>query len=305
MHINPVRAVSHLLLKIYAELFYCFFSFIISFGSKLNPSNKKDDDSCSDTTSLNHGKQLVATLFNKMANMAGDKKLVFLKEIDFKSYKLMIRPFVITDIKMALGIWEHKEKDIIKVKKNDVFVDVGAYIGIFSIPAAKIVGPNGKVLIFEPDPKNFEVLQKSVELNKFENVVLYNKAVVDRQKKIKFFLREDSVASTAYFNEEKTLKHFNEVPHYLLTEIEIDGIDLDSAIFQLELTRVDWLKIDAEGVEIDVLNGASKTLDKFSPKIVIEIFDFNYEKVKKILKSKGYNLEHVDTMNYLATKHKK
>ena len=72
------------------------------------------------------------------------------------------------------GIYEEFETELVskEISKNDVVVDIGANIGYYTLIFAKLVGENGKVFAFEPDPSNFALLKKNVELNGFRNVVL-------------------------------------------------------------------------------------------------------------------------------------
>ena len=74
---------------------------------------------------------------------------------------------------------KHETKLVSKyLKKGDVFVDVGAHIGYFTLLASKIVGPVGRVYAFEPNTNNFKLLQKNVKRNKLNNVICINKEMV-------------------------------------------------------------------------------------------------------------------------------
>ena len=93
-------------------------------------------------------------------------------------------------------IYEPNQTKIVKkyVHEGDVVIDVGAHVGYYTLLMAQLVGKNGKVYSFEPDPVNFELLKKSVEINGFENVVLIQKAVSDTTEKIKLFLGDNDSA---------------------------------------------------------------------------------------------------------------
>ena len=84
-------------------------------------------------------------------------------------------------------IYEPNQTKIVKkyVHEGDVVIDVGAHVGYYTLLMAQLVGKNGKVYSFEPDPVNFELLKKSVEINGFENVILIQKAVSDTTEKIR------------------------------------------------------------------------------------------------------------------------
>ena len=74
-------------------------------------------------------------------------------------------------------IYEPNQTEIVKkyVHEGDIVVDIGAHVGYYTLLMAQLVGKNGKVYSFEPDPVNFQLLKKSVEINGFENVVLIQK----------------------------------------------------------------------------------------------------------------------------------
>ncbi len=80
------------------------------------------------------------------------------------------------------GKWEDYETELFKknIKPGVTVVDIGAHIGYYTVIAAQLVGDKGKVYAFEPDPRNFKLLQRNVEANGYSNVVLVNKAVSDK-----------------------------------------------------------------------------------------------------------------------------
>ena len=73
------------------------------------------------------------------------------------------------------------------IKNGNIVIDVGAHMGYYSLLFAKLVGKNGKIFAFEPDPKNFSRVQKNVKLNNYMNIVLTQKAVSDRTGDEKLF----------------------------------------------------------------------------------------------------------------------
>ena len=91
------------------------------------------------------------------------------------------------------GYHEPIETDLIKkhVKRGDVVLDLGANIGYFTLILPRLVGEEGKVFAFEPDPENFALLKKNVEINSYQNVVLVQKAVSNRNGKATLYLYEE------------------------------------------------------------------------------------------------------------------
>jgi len=91
-----------------------------------------------------------------------------------------------------IGGYENAETELFEshIREGDVVLDLGANVGYFSLIAAKLVGENGKVYAFEPDPTNFSFLKKSVEINNYENVICEQKAVSNENGKLKLFLHK-------------------------------------------------------------------------------------------------------------------
>ena len=90
----------------------------------------------------------------------------------------------------ACGVYEPLETRIFKrlINRNDVVFDVGANIGYYTLIATKLVGEKGRVFAFEPEPTNFSLLEKNVKLNGYKNVVLMQKAVLNKTGKTKLYL---------------------------------------------------------------------------------------------------------------------
>ena len=235
--------------------------------------------------------ELAQKIFDVLVSPVGKKRYDFTKEVNFESCKLLMRPFVLSEIIMVSGFQEPYVKKILDVKKGDVFVDVGAHIGTYTIPIAKKVGEAGKVISFEPHPKSIELLEKNIALNQINNVVLMKKPVSDSKKKVFFKLSQDPPTSGIVKIDK------NE------TVLEMEAIDLDTALSDQNLTKIDWLKIDVEGHEVEVLKGSKTTLKKFSPKIIIEMFNkTTIKEAIKILELEGYVLKHLYGMYYYAFK---
>ncbi len=135
------------------------------------------------------------------------------------------------------------------IKKRDVVLDIGANIGYYTLIAARIVGEEGKVFAFEPDPGNFSLLKKNVEANGYKNVVLVQKAVSDRTEKIKLFLNEDSNVGHSIYDAHDGKK-----------SISVYAITLDD--FLKDAEKVDFIKMDIEGAEGKAFAGMAGVLKR-------------------------------------------
>ena len=168
------------------------------------------------------------------------------------------------------GVYGELDTNIIRneISEGDVVIDVGANIGYYTLIFAKLVGKKGKVIAFEPEPKNFELLKKNIIANELSNVILEQKIVSDKNEKTKLFLANSGIVGHR-ISPTKNMKNF----------IEVDSIILDDYLEKNNLTnKINFLKIDVEGAEIKVLDGSKNTLKNSPLKIFTE---FNREVIKK------------------------
>ena len=111
------------------------------------------------------------------------------------------------------------------LKQGDTFLDIGGGIGYYSVIVSKIVGEQGKVIVFEPDPNYFKLLQKNVKENGCNNVTLFQKAVSDRNGKTNLYLYDkvgrNRIEKVNYFLTGKFEVH---------DRIEVESIRLDDLL---------------------------------------------------------------------------
>ena len=275
-----------LFIDAYARLIYSLVIFLLRFTYKQPKTPSFSLDKHNNVLKLRKSAENVFSIMVKVI----DKKSIadYIMPVDYEDCKLLIRPFILSEIIMVSGLWEPYVKSILdkEVKYNDVIIDIGANIGVYAIPLAKRVS---KVIAFEPHPKISEMLEKSIELNQLHNIILIKKPVGDMKKKVSYNLSVIPMYSGVNIN--------NNVDSAIET-IEIQSIDLDTAL-SME-NKVDWLIIDVEGFEINVLNGARNILKKYSPKIIIEAH--HVDKVKDILINEGYSITFLSYNYYYAVK---
>ena len=96
--------------------------------------------------------------------------------------------------------WEPEETKLVSrlLEEGDVFVDVGANLGYFTLIASDAVGKTGRVFAFEPEPNNFSLLQKNVEVNKCANVCCERKAVSTQTSRLSCIFRASIMEITAF-----------------------------------------------------------------------------------------------------------
>ena len=154
-----------------------------------------------------------------------------------------------------MAVHEDEILDQFDPKPGDTVVDVGAHIGLYSLIAAKRVGPSGKVIAIEPDPENCSLLQRNVELNKLTNVTILERAAFSSNSKLKLYLP----GKERGFTKLSTLMANRAVTENFL---EIDATTLDYLMVMQGIAQVNWVKIDVEGAELEVLKGAAVTLSE-------------------------------------------
>jgi len=157
------------------------------------------------------------------------------------------------------------------LKEGDVFIDLGANIGYFSLLASRLVGKKGKVFSFEPEPTNFSCLKKNLEINNYRQARSFLKAVSDKNGKIKLFVCDYDTGHHT-INQYEGIKSYSRGRSTVEKEIEIDAVTLDSFLGD-KTDRVDVIKMDVEGAEMLALIGMDKVLrDNMDIKMFIEFF---------------------------------
>jgi FkbM family methyltransferase len=153
------------------------------------------------------------------------------------------------------------EDDIIEhftPKQGDVVIDIGAHIGLYTIIGSKRVGTNGKVVAIEADPSNFEMLNRNIKLNQLTNVIPLNYAVYSKETKIKLYLPSGESGFTKY----NTIVSNWANTEDKFVEVNANTLDYLLQINQIREEEVNWIKIDVEGAEFEVLKGAQNVLSK-------------------------------------------
>jgi FkbM family methyltransferase len=135
----------------------------------------------------------------------------------------------------------HYMRDFVPIRKDSIVIDVGAHIGSFSILAATIAR---RVLAFEPEPSNYEMLKKNRALNRLENLSLFEMAVSG----------SDGYQALSVYEASSTGNHsLYSMASKKMVERNVETISLKEIMKREGLLRVDFLKLDCEGAEHDIL----------------------------------------------------
>lgn len=154
-----------------------------------------------------------------------------------------------------LGFHEVGKKKLFEktIESGSTVYDIGANVGIYTILSSLLCGESGRVYAFEPVPHNLEYLRKHVDLNNLGNVTVIGAAVSNINGKINFLDNGDHC--TSHISSEG--------------EIELESVSLDSFVLEQKNPPPDYLKIDVEGAENLVIEGATKTIKKYKPEIFL------------------------------------
>jgi len=219
-----------------------------------------------------------------------------------KSFSLFISPNngTVDEYIYLYGIYEPSILDVIAkyLKKDDVFIDIGANIGQHSMFAASIVEKNGKVYSFEPIPRIYKQLLDSVHINKFNNIVnVYNLALGEKDNVQTLYISSKNIGGSSLIKTQGADE-----------KIEVKMTKGDNILLQLQ--QVNFIKIDVEGYEYEALSGISATLEHHHPIIILEFNGELYnrnsnhgDKIITLLNNLGYSLYDIgDNMKKIVDK---
>ncbi len=183
----------------------------------------------------------------------------------FPSKHFWFRPLFLGEWWMSLGLFETYVRKILKLSEGDYFVDVGANIGYYAVYAAHRVRETGRVICMEPDPRNIRILLRNIST--YHCVSIIRAAVGSENRQANFSLAENPLYSSL----DREWPSFFGVPFQ--KEIRVPMITLDSLVDKIgppnRIGRM-WLKIDAEGHELEVVRGGLLFIECYLPTIIVE-----------------------------------
>lgn len=186
--------------------------------------------------------------------------LLFLNAVSYiRGFSLPHDPYLPPHkITMILGVYERETVNLCQklITPGMVVVDGGAHAGYFTRLFSKYTGPTGKVVAFEPHPKNVAVLQKNLSSPKYQNVITIQKAIGNSESIATFYESEGSVG------------HSLHTASFRNGGIAVAVTSLDVELPKHGISSVDFIKLDVEGNEIEALHGMKKILEH-SPLISI------------------------------------
>ena len=181
-----------------------------------------------------------------------------------------------------IGIYELNIQKALNnlLKEGDVFYDIGANVGFFTILGSKLVGNRGKVIAFEPLQVNFSFLLRHIKINYLSNVSIIEKAVSSKnniQKMTVPLVDNNAAYSMAEFCSNG--------------DIKVDTVTVDNLVFDSKYSPPNIIKMDIEGAEFLALCGMEKTIEKYKPTILLSTHGEKVDKqCRKFLGDRGYKI---------------
>lgn len=139
------------------------------------------------------------------------------------------------------------------VRPGQTVYDIGAHVGFYTLLSSRLVGPSGRVVAFEPSPRNLDYLTRHVELNRLSNVTIIPAGVGERTGRCRF-----EVGAT------NAMGHLSSAG-----EIDVPVIDVDTFVLSGSAPPPDVIKMDIEGGEFGALRGAVDVINRWRPLIFL------------------------------------
>jgi FkbM family methyltransferase len=155
------------------------------------------------------------------------------------------------------------------IEPGMTFIDIGANIGVYALFASKRVGAEGKVIAFEPQVQTFSRFLENIRINEITNITAEPFAVASI---------EGYVTMVCGIESSKNHTRMGTLSNHMICDnpnmYPCKCVSLDKYLYTHGIERLDYLKIDVEGFEFEVLRGAQQTLERFKPPIIqVELVD--------------------------------
>jgi len=152
-------------------------------------------------------------------------------------------------------VQHYRYDSIVEPKLGDVVFDIGAYVGDTALWFSKAVGSHGKVYAFEPEPRNFAKLKANLERNKVTNVIPLQLALSENEGEMQVATGGSSSTITQAG-----------------TGTSVKVTTIDRFVETNKISQVDFIKMDVEGHELKVLEGAHETIKTFKPSLALSVY---------------------------------
>ncbi len=216
---------------------------------------------------------------------------MILKEVnDYQMYLLKDDPGISAHI-LKHGVWEAPNTKIVKktVRPGMTVIDIGANLGYYALLESQLVGPSGKVYAIEPVEQNYEVLKKNIELNKADNIIPFKLAIGSANETKEMLLSCNSNHGT--FMDASLFSGFyaKRMERIGADKAQMEMLTLDKFIEMQGIEKVDFIRMDVEGYEVEIVKGMMETIKKLSPQILMEIHFVHFDN-ERVVDEMIYNI---------------
>ena len=191
------------------------------------------------------------------------------------------------------------------LQQGDIALDVGANIGFFTMLMSRLVGDTGRIVACEPGPNNLPSLREHIKINSANNVTIVNRPIWCRDEPVTFYLNADNRSSNALFD--PGLWYENEKSRKFPQPTTMNALMVDTVMADFDARKLKLIKIDTEGADQQVLEGAQQLLAMYHPPYVL--VELNPEGMKQggrttegfreFMRGFGYDLFFINTTDGL------
>ena len=162
-----------------------------------------------------------------------------------------------TDLMAFTHVWllQEYQRPGFDIKNSDVIIDIGGHIGLFALFSSQFCR-DGRIYCFEPIKENFDMLKSNIELNKITNVTPVNAAVSSKDGTVTIYLNEDKAGHSMYINGTNS--------------VQVKSLSLANVFDSYGLPHCNFLKVDCEGEEYQIMNSLPASYFEKIEKICIE-----------------------------------
>jgi len=188
-----------------------------------------------------------------------------------------------TDLMALTHVWliEEYKRSNFEINSNDVVIDIGAHIGLFTLYASQFCN-DGTIYSFEPIKENYELLLENVKSNNLEQVRSFNLAVSNSNESIKLYINDDESGHSMFSQSSQS--------------IMVNSISLKRVFDDNHIEHCNFLKLDCEGTEYEIIKNLPFEYFEKIDKIIIEyhLADSHPEllnELKEILTNQNFKIE--------------
>jgi len=188
-----------------------------------------------------------------------------------------------TDLMALTNVWliEEYKRPNFEINSNDVVIDIGAHIGLFTLYASQFCN-EGTIYSFEPVKENYELLVENVKSNNLKQVRIFNLAVSNSNESIKLYINDDKSGHSMFSQSSQS--------------IMVDSISLQKIFDDNNIEHCNFLKLDCEGAEYEIIKNLPSEYFEKIDKIVIEYHMANsqpelLDELKEVLVRQKFHIE--------------